>query len=132
MLVHPGGPFWQNKDIGVWSIPKGEFVDDEDPLDAAKREFCEETGMTCDGEFLPLQPIRQKSGKLVYCWALEMDIDVSEIVSNEIELEWPPKSGKKKSIPEVDRGAWFSLAEAREKIIPAQVDLINQLEILMK
>lgn len=126
-LVHPGGPFFKNKDEGAWSIPKGEFLDDEDALTAAKREFKEETGQEIDGDFLPLQPITQKSGKKVYAWAVEGDIDHETIFSNIFELEWPPKSGKRISIPEIDRAAWFDVDEAKLKINPAQAGLIDEL-----
>ena len=127
-LVHPGGPFWSRKDEGAWSIPKGEFEDDEDPLNAAKREFEEETGISISGRFIELNPIKQKSGKFVYAWAVEGDINPGEIRSNEFEMEWPPKSGKKKSFPEIDKAAWFSVSEAEKKIIEAQLSLIKQLE----
>ena len=126
-LVHPGGPFWIKKDLGVWSIPKGEFTDDEKPLDAAKREFQEELGINFTGEFIPLTPIKQKSGKIVYAWALEGDIDPNQIKSNTFEMEWPPKSGKKKEFPEIDRGEWFNVSDARQKIIPNQSALIDEL-----
>jgi predicted NUDIX family NTP pyrophosphohydrolase len=124
-LVHPGGPFFKNKDIGVWSIPKGEFLDDEDGLTAAKREFAEETGQTVDGRFTELKPVYLKSGKKVYAWAVEGDIDHEMIQSNLFEMEWPPRSGKRQSFPEVDRAAWFTLNEAKEKINAAQVGLIE-------
>lgn len=126
-LVHPGGPLWKNKDEGAWSIPKGEFGDDEDPLKAAKREFTEETGIVIDGDFIRLDPVRQKSGKIVHAWAVESDPDTSNIISNTFELEWPPRSGKKINVPEVDRGEWFGISEAKLKINPGQVGLIEQL-----
>lgn len=126
-LVHPGGPFWAKKDAGSWTIPKGEFSEEEDPLEAAKREFFEETGTVIDGKFLALKSIKQKSGKIVHCWAVERDIDPSKIKSNTFEIEWPPKSGKRQSFPEVDRGAWFSVAEAKEKILEAQIPFIDEL-----
>jgi len=126
-LVHPGGPFFKNKDEGAWSIPKGEFLD-EDPLLAARREFLEETGQKLvSDKFIALSPIRQKSGKTVVTWAVEGDIDPAAIVSNLFEIEWPPKSGKQASFPEVDRGGWFSIDEAKIKINPAQVALIDEL-----
>ena len=126
-LVHPGGPFFKNKDEGAWSIPKGEFLD-EDPLLAARREFLEETGQKLvSDKFIALSPIRQKSGKTVVTWAVEGDIDPAAIVSNLFEIEWPPKSGKQASFPEVDRGAWFGVDEAKLKINPAQVALIDEL-----
>lgn len=126
-LVHPGGPFFKNKDDGSWSVPKGEFLDDEEPLAAAKREFEEETGQSIDGNFTALGSIRQKSGKTVYAWAVEGDIDHENIVSNTCEIEWPPRSGKQLTIPEVDRAAWFDIAVAKQKINPAQAELIDRL-----
>lgn len=126
-LVHPGGPFFKNKDAGAWSIPKGEFEDDEDPLLAAKREFLEETGQAIDGEFIKLSPIKLKSGKTVHAWAIEGDIDHDTIASNVFEIEWPPRSGKKASFPEVDRAGWFDVAEAKVKVNSAQVKLIEEL-----
>jgi len=127
-LVHSGGPFFKNKDAGVWSVPKGEFLDDEDPLIAAKREFEEETGQPLTGDnFIELSPIRQKSGKTVHAWALEGDIDADNIVSNTFEIEWPPRSGKLASFAEIDRGGWFEVEEAKVKINPAQVALIDEL-----
>jgi len=120
LLAHPGGPIWANKDAASWTIPKGEFDGDEQPLAAAIREFQEETGFQIDGDFLELGAVRQKSGKLVYAWALEGDCDPAVLVSNTCEIEWPPRSGQKIEIPEVDRGAWFSLPEARVKIMAAQ------------
>ncbi|WP_259069354.1 NUDIX domain-containing protein [Mucilaginibacter sp. X4EP1] len=126
-LVHPGGPFFKNKDAGAWSIPKGEFLDDEDTQTAAKREFFEETGFNVDGDFIPLNPVVLKSGKKVYAWALEGYIDHENIVSNLFELEWPPKSGKIQSFPEVDRAGWFDMEEARIKINTGQVAFIDEL-----
>jgi len=125
-LVHPGGPFWKNKDAGAWSIPKGEF-ETEDALTAASREFKEETGFDCDGEFIELQPLKQRSGKMIYAFALEQDLDASAVRSNEFEIEWPPRSGKKKSFPEVDKAGWFSYAAAKEKILPGQWAFIEEL-----
>ncbi len=127
LLVHPGGPFWKNKDAGVWTIPKGEFLGNEDPLAAAIREFKEETGYLIDGEFLPLAPVKQKSGKWIFAWALSGTIDAEKITSNHFEIEWPPKSGKQQSFPEVDKAAWFTFPIAKEKINPAQVSLLDQL-----
>ena len=127
-LVHPGGPFWKNKDAGVWTIPKGEFTNDEPALDAAVREFREEIGVTLTGPFQPLSPIRQKGGKRVYAWAAAGDLDPETIVSNTFEIEWPRKSGKNLTFPEVDRGGWFTLAEARGYINPAQIPLLEELE----
>ena len=126
-LVHPGGPFWKNKDAGAWSIPKGELMDDEDPLDAAKREFTEETGLECNGDFIELNPIKQKSGKLVFAWAIEKAIDPAMVKSNIFKLEWPPKSGKMQDFPEVDKGDWFDVTEAKQRIISAQAGFIDQL-----
>jgi predicted NUDIX family NTP pyrophosphohydrolase len=126
-LVHPGGPFWKNKDAGAWSIPKGEFADDEDPLEAAKREFKEETGMDCKGNFLALEPLKQKSGKLVFAWAILKDIDPGSIRSNTFKMEWPPKSGKMVDIPEIDKGGWFGYGQAKEKIIAGQAGFLDQL-----
>jgi predicted NUDIX family NTP pyrophosphohydrolase len=127
-LVHPGGPYWKNKDLGAWSIPKGEFSEAEDPLNAAQREYEEETGQKIDGKFIKLNPVKLKSGKMVYAWAIEKDIDPKVLLSNTIEIEWPPKSGKKIEIPEVDKGEWFSFDVAKEKINAAQVDLLNQVQ----
>jgi predicted NUDIX family NTP pyrophosphohydrolase len=127
-LIHPGGPFWAKKDDGAWSIPKGEFEDDEEPLSAAKREFEEETGIKISGEFIQLNPIKQKSGKIVYAWAVEGDIDPVKIKSNSFEIEWPPKSGKMKSFPEIDKAAWFNLSDALTKINVGQMSLIKELE----
>lgn len=124
-LVHPGGPFWAKKD--AWSIPKGEYAPDEEPLDAARREFQEETGMAVDGDFLPLGAIRQPSGKQVTAWALEGDFDPSALVSNTCVVEWPPRSGRMITIPEADRGAWFSLEEAKKKIFRGQDLLLDRL-----
>jgi predicted NUDIX family NTP pyrophosphohydrolase len=128
LLVHPGGPYWAGKDLGAWSIPKGEFWDDEDAIDAAKREFEEETGMGIAGDFIELNPVKQKSGKTVYAWAVEGDINPEEIISNTFEIEWPPKSGMKKTFPEIDQALWFTLDEAKIKILEAQMPLINELE----
>ena len=127
-LVHPGGPFWRGKDIGAWSIPKGEIEEGADTLATARREFEEETGSRVDGEFVALKPLEQKSGKLVHAWALQGDIDASSIKSNSFSMEWPPRSGKQQEFPEVDRGGWFTIAAAREKILPGQRGFIDQLE----
>ena len=130
-LVHPGGPFWAKKDAGAWSIPKGETDPEEDHLAAARREFAEETGLQADGRFLPLTPIRQSGGKIVHAFALEGDFDPSTIQSNSFEIEWPPRSGRKRSFPEIDRAAWFSLDEARQKINPAQRALLDELQAML-
>ena len=127
LLVHPGGPFWAKKDSGAWSIPKGEFDDDEDPLDAAKREMEEETGIKVSGKFIELSPVRQKSGKLVFAWALEKEVDPELIKSNSFEMEWPPKSGRRKSFPEIDKATWFTMDEANMKIIGGQAPLLSEL-----
>lgn len=127
-LVHPGGPFWENKDEGAWSIPKGEFEEDEDPLQAAIREFSEETGKVVSGKFLKLNPVKQKSGKNVLAWALETNIDATHIESNNFKIEWPPHSGKFQNFPEVDKGQWFLIDEAKKKINAAQVSLLTELE----
>jgi predicted NUDIX family NTP pyrophosphohydrolase len=130
-LVHPGGPFFKNKDDGAWSIPKGEFTDDEDALTAAKREFDEETGSAVDGEFIPLTPVKLKSGKIVQAWAVEGDIDHTQITSNTFTTEWPPKSGKMQAFPEVDRASWFGCDEAKQKINAAQVALLEELHDIL-
>jgi predicted NUDIX family NTP pyrophosphohydrolase len=130
-LVHPGGPLWAKKDAGAWTIPKGEF-EDEDPLAAARREFKEETGLELSGEFQPLAPATLKSGKLVFAWAVQGDLDASQVRSNMFDLEWPPRSGRRISVPEVDRGEWFSLRAALEKINPAQGGFIRELARLLK
>ncbi len=129
-LVHPGGPFWQDKDAGAWSIPKGEIDEGEDALAAAKRELAEETGVVVEGEFTALTPVRQKSGKLVFAWAVEGDCDAAAIRSNTFPLEWPPRSGRMCDFPEVDRAAWMPLAEARAKIHPGQAPLLEELASL--
>lgn len=126
-LVHPGGPFWKNKDLGAWSIPKGEFTDDEHPLDAAKRELKEEVGISCNGPFIELTPLKQKAGKLVYAWAVEMDIDEDKIVSNTFQMEWPPKSGMFKSFPEIDKAQWYYVDDAKQKINSSQSAFIDEL-----
>jgi len=126
-LVHPGGPFFKNKDDGSWSIPKGEFWNDEEALTAAKREFEEETGQLVAGDFIELGTIRQKSGKIVHAWAVEGDIDHETIISNTCEIEWPPRSGRQITIPEIDRAAWFEPNIAKQKINPAQTAFIDKL-----
>ncbi len=126
-LVHPGGPFWAKKDAGAWSLPKGEFIDGEDPLHAAQREFTEETGLMIDGEFRRLDPVKQSAGKIVYAWALEADCDVAKVRSNYFAAEWPPRSGRMQQFPEIDRAEWFNLAEARRRIVKGQIALLEQL-----
>ena len=128
LLVHPGGPFWAKKDAGAWSIPKGEHDAEEEALAAALREFAEETGSTPDvGELEDLGTVRQKSGKVVQAWALAGDLDADAIRSNTFTMEWPPRSGRQAEFPEVDRAAWFSLDEARERILPAQAAFLDRL-----
>ena len=126
-LVHPGGPFFAKKDAGAWSVPKGEIDEGEDALAAAKREFGEETGCRPEGDFIPLSPVTQKSGKIVHAWAVEGDCDAQAVKSNTFTLEWPPKSGRMQEFPEVDKARWFTIDEAREKINPAQVALMEEL-----
>jgi predicted NUDIX family NTP pyrophosphohydrolase len=128
LLVHPGGPFWARRDAGVWSIPKGEHEADEEPLIAARREFAEELGTEPPaGQPLDLGEVRQKSGKYVHAWALEGDLDATAITSNSFALEWPPRSGRTREFPEVDRAQWFGLRDAREKLNPGQVPLLDRL-----
>ncbi len=131
-LVHPGGPFWKNKDSGAWSIPKGEFDTGEDPLQAARREFHEETGFSVAGSFIALSQVRQRGGKVVHAWALEGDCEAESVKSNLFTLEWPPRSGQRKEFLEVDRAGWFSLEMAREKILRGQLMLLDELQRLLK
>lgn len=128
LLVHPGGPFFRNKDAGAWSIPKGEIEPGEDRLSAARREFEEETAIQPAGPFLPLSPVRQRGGKTVHTWAFESDCDPTTVKSNTFTMEWPPKSGKQAEFPEIDRAEFFDLDAAREKINPAQSRLLDELE----
>ena len=129
MLVHPGGPFWAKKDAGAWSIPKGEFEDDEDALAAAKREFEEELGKTISSkEFIELSPVKSKSNKIVYAFAVEEDLDITNIKSNLCWVDWPPRSGKRIEIPEVDKAEWFDHETAKQKILPYQLPLIEELK----
>lgn len=127
LLVHPGGPFWQKRDAGAWSLPKGFIDEGEEWLAAACREFEEETGWRAEGPFIALGSVRQKSGKIVHAWAFEGDCDPSTLSSNLFEIEWPPRSGKKQSFPEVDRAEFFSLERAREKLNPAQTAFLDRL-----
>jgi len=127
MLVHPGGPYWARKDDGAWSLPKGEIEAGEEPLAAARREFAEETGASVDGEFLPLTPVRLRSGKVVHAWALRADFDPATLHSNLFSMEWPPRSGEQREFPEADRAAWFDIATARMKIHPGQAPLLEDL-----
>lgn len=131
-LGHPGGPFFKNKDLGVWSIPKGEFDENEEPLIAAKREFKEEIGSDIEGNFIPLKPVKYKNGKLVYAWAVEGDLDTTTLNCNTFPLEWPPRSGKFIQIPEIDKVQWFPPDVALKKIIPAQAPFIEELKSLVE
>jgi predicted NUDIX family NTP pyrophosphohydrolase len=128
LLVHPGGPLWEKKDQGAWTVPKGEYEENEEPLVAAQREFFEETGFIASGDFIELGSVRQKSGKVVIAWAFEGDCDPAQLVSNNCEIEWPPKSKKRLEIPEIDRGRWFTLSTARQFIRLEQVPLLETLE----
>jgi predicted NUDIX family NTP pyrophosphohydrolase len=128
LLAHPGGPFWANKDAGAWTVPKGLAESGEDLLAAARREFAEETGLRPEGPFVPLGSVRQKAGKVVHAWACEGDADPAALTSNVMSAEWPPGSGYRVEFPEVDRCAWFTPAEAREKLNPAQAEFIDRLE----
>lgn len=130
-LVHPGGPFYTRKDLGVWSIPKGEFVEGEDALTAAKREFYEETGIQIAGNFLALSPVKTKSRKMIIAWAIEGELNPQNLKSNTFEMEWPPKSGQLQAFPEVDKGQWFTMADARLKIDQNQLALLDQLSNLL-
>ena len=131
LLVHPGGPFWRDRDAGAWTLPKGEFTDGESALDAARREFVEETGVVPEGPFLALTPVRQRAGKLVHAWAFRGDCDPTKLTSNSFTMEWPPRSGKLASFPEVDRADFFMIAAAQGKINPAQLTLLAELERLL-
>lgn len=119
-VVHPGGPFWAKKDFGAWSIPKGEYLDGEEPLEVARREFEEETGFSSQGNFIGLGDLRQRGGKIVSAWAFEGDGDPQKLKSNTFMLEWPPRSGRQIEVPEVDRGCWCSIEEARRRLLPGQ------------
>jgi predicted NUDIX family NTP pyrophosphohydrolase len=127
LLVHPGGPYWRKKDLGAWSIPKGEIEEGGDAAATARREFFEETGVSVEGELTPLTPQKQKGGKIVYAWAVEGDLDAANIRSNTFELEWPPKSGRRQSFPEVDKAEWFPIHVATQKINKGQTGLIREL-----
>lgn len=126
-LVHPGGPFWVKKDLGAWSIPKGEYAEGEEPLAAARREFQEETGFRADGSFVELGAVKQAGGKVVRAWAVEGDCNPAALNSNVFEMEWPPRSGRKAEFPEVDRAGWFSMVDARERILMGQIPLLDAL-----
>jgi len=127
LLVHPGGPFWARRDDGAWSIPKGEYGDDEDAEAAARREFAEETGAPLTQSLIPLGEVRQKAGKIVTAFAAEAPFDVTTLKSNLFEMEWPPKSGRRQSFPEIDRAEWFTVEDARVKILPAQAAFLDRL-----
>ena len=127
-LVHPGGPFWATRDKGSWSIPKGELIEGAEPLETAKREFLEETGSPADGVFTELTPVRQAGGKLVFAWAVRGDIDASSLKSNTFSMEWPPRSGMQQVFPEVDRGEWFAVSVASQKILEGQLGFIEELQ----
>jgi predicted NUDIX family NTP pyrophosphohydrolase len=131
LLVHPGGPFWTKKDAGAWSIPKGEYEAGEEALVAAAREFQEETGLVAGGPYTPLTPIKQQGGKIVQAWAFEGDCDAEALTSTTFSLEWPPGSGRCQEFPEVDRAEWFTLEEARRKILPAQAAFLDELTAMM-
>ncbi len=131
LLAHPGGPFWAKKEWASWSIPKGEFEETEEPLNAALREMTEETGLTPSGKFIELSPVKLKSGKIIYAFAVEGSADPSKHVSNNFDMEWPPKSGKKQSFPEVDRIEWFNVEEAMKRIIEGQKVIIEELSGLL-
>ena len=131
LLAHPGGPFWRGRDDAAWTLPKGEYLDPEDALAAARREFVEETGFDVTPPLLPLGEITQKSGKRILAWAFRGDCDPGRLRSNLFEMEWPPRSGRRQSYPEVDRVEWFGLDEARRKLLPAQCALLDRLEKLI-
>ena len=131
LLAHPGGPFWKKKDLGAWSIPKGEYNDDEEPLVAAIREFKEETGLELKGDFIELTPVRQKSGKVVRAWAVEGDPDGSAFTSNNFSIEWPPGSGRMAEFPEVDKWQWFGMEEAKGKILERQIEFLIELSTIL-
>jgi predicted NUDIX family NTP pyrophosphohydrolase len=131
LLVHPGGPFWRRKDLGAWTIPKGERMQDEDAEATARREFAEETGHTLEGPLLALGRIKQRAGKQVEAFAIEGDFDPTQLNCNSFEIEWPPRSGKRQAFPEVDKAAWFTLDKARQKINVAQAELLDRLEAMI-
>jgi predicted NUDIX family NTP pyrophosphohydrolase len=128
LLAHPGGPFWAKRDDGVWTIPKGLSEPDIEPLATARREFTEETNLSATGEFIPLTPVKQKSGKIVHAWAFEADFDLAAFASNTFEIEWPPKSGRRRSFPEIDRIAYFTFPAAMTKILAYQRPLLLELQ----
>ena len=126
-VVHPGGPFWSKKDLGAWSIPKGEYVSDEEPLEVARREFEEETGFSSKGNFIGLGDLKQPGGKIVTAWAFEGDCDPKKLRSNTFMMEWPPRSGRQIEVPEVDRGCWYSIEDARRRLLPSQRAFLDRL-----
>jgi predicted NUDIX family NTP pyrophosphohydrolase len=126
-LVHPGGPYWAKKDVGAWSIPKGEYTEEEQAIDAAKREFEEETGFAVEGELLDIGQVKQPGGKIVSAWAFEGDCDPASLRSNTFSMEWPRRSGQQREFPEVDRGSWYSVAGAREKLMTGQLAFLDRL-----
>ncbi len=130
-LVHPGGPLWAKKDLGSWSLPKGLIEPGEDPLDAALREVREETGFEVSGPFIPLPPVKVRSGKIVRAWAVEYDCDPKQMRSSTFSMEWPPRSGKRQNFPEVDRAEWFGIEQARKKILEGQLPLIAEVENML-
>ena len=131
LLVHPGGPFWAKKDQGAWSVPKGEYEPGEDPIVAARREFAEETGIVPEGEYVALTPLRQSGGKIVHAFAVQGDCDPQAIRSNTFVMEWPPRSGRQQEFPEIDRAGWFPLEQAKQKLLAAQVVLVEELARLL-
>lgn len=126
-LVHPGGPFWAKKDLGAWSIPKGEYLDQEEPLGVAKREFEEETSFTPEGPFIELNDLKQPGGKIITAWAFEGDCDPTKLRSNTFVMEWPPRSGRRMEVPEVDRGCWYSVEDARSRLLAGQRAFLDRL-----
>jgi predicted NUDIX family NTP pyrophosphohydrolase len=132
LLMHPGGPFWSKKDLGAWTIPKGEYEPDEEPLQAAGREFTEETGLEPRGSFIALTPVRQRGGKLVSAWAFGGDCDPGSLRSNTFTMEWPPRSGKMAEFPEIDRAAWYTIEEAQKRILPAQLPFLEELNAILQ
>ena len=131
LLVHPGGPFWAKKDLKSWSVPKGEFEEEEEPLVAAKREFEEETGFKITGEFIELIPVKQPSGKIIFIWAVEGEIDAPDIKSNLFKMEWPPRSGAFKEFPEIDKAGWFDFETAKQKILSGQIPILENLRNIL-
>ncbi len=131
LLVHPGGPYWRNKDDNAWSVPKGEPEENEELFRAAQREFHEETGFSIEGDFTSLEPVKQQSGKIIYTWAVEGDADPYALESNSFEMEWPPNSKNKQLFPEVDKAGWFSIGMAKQKICKGQIPILEQLEKLL-